>query len=339
MNNLVLERLYYPEKKGKKGKRIKTAAGGWTPVKPKPSPKVSGARRLLLTVKRAPEVMVKITGGGKSGGAIKAHLDYISRKGAVECENERGDQIIGKDQVTDAYEEWMTAGFKPPRELPEGEGRREVFNIILSMPAGSNRAAVKQSAREFAAEEFAGYQYIFAAHEDEAHPHVHLAVKAVGLDGIRLNPRKDDLQRWRELFAEKLRGNGIEANATRRYVRGKVIKPEKQVIRQIKKAGRNSTRADERNKLVLDELAGKTKHANPAADKIRRTRQSVVAAYKDVTLSLATSKNPLEVALGHQIAALVTSFEPIKSQHELALDRAKAQGVSIAPRSAPGRKI
>ena len=51
------------------------------------------------------------------------------------------------------------------------------------------------------------------------HPHVHLTVKAVGLDGVRLNPRKADLQRWREGFAEALREHGIEATTTSRIHR------------------------------------------------------------------------------------------------------------------------
>jgi hypothetical protein len=38
--------------------------------------------------------------------------------------------------------------------------------------------------------------------------------------GSRLNPRKADLHRWREVSAEKLRGWGIEAEATRQATRG-----------------------------------------------------------------------------------------------------------------------
>lgn len=30
------------------------------------------------------------------------------------------------------------------------------------------------------------------------HPHVHFTVKAADLDGVRLNPRKADLRRWRD---------------------------------------------------------------------------------------------------------------------------------------------
>jgi hypothetical protein len=49
---------------------------------------------------------------------------------------------------------------------------------------------------------------------------VHLSVRASAPDGRRLNPRKADLHRWRETFAEKLRGWGIDAEATRQATRG-----------------------------------------------------------------------------------------------------------------------
>jgi hypothetical protein len=45
-------------------------------------------------------------------------------------------------------------------------------------------------------------------------------VRAESRHGRRLNPRKADLARWREAFAEKLRELGIDAEASRRSARG-----------------------------------------------------------------------------------------------------------------------
>jgi hypothetical protein len=50
---------------------------------------------------------------------------------------------------------------------------------------------------------------------------VHISVRAESRHGKRLNPRKADLHRWRETFAEKLRDQGIEAEATRQATRGR----------------------------------------------------------------------------------------------------------------------
>jgi hypothetical protein len=53
-------------------------------------------------------------------------------------------------------------------------------------------------------------------HTDQAHPHVHVVVKALSEQGGRLNIRKATLREWRRDFARYLRDLGIEANATGR---------------------------------------------------------------------------------------------------------------------------
>ncbi len=174
-------------------------------------------RIAALTAKNAPEVMVKISSSSKGMNKIKAHFDYISRNGKVEMENENGESITGRESVRDLCDEWKSGLYGIPSEGV----KREAFNIVLSMPPGTDRICVSQAAREFARSEFSGnHQYVLVTHDDERHPHVHLCVKAFGLDGTRLNPRKADLQRWRERFAETLRDRGIEANATPRLARG-----------------------------------------------------------------------------------------------------------------------
>ena len=57
-------------------------------------------------------------------------------------------------------------------------------------------------------------------HDHQANPHVHVSVWVESKVGRRLNPRKTDLHRWRETFAEKLRGWGIDAEASRQPTRG-----------------------------------------------------------------------------------------------------------------------
>lgn len=176
--------------------------------------------QLARTLRCTPEVMVKITNkasGAQGMGSVRRHLRYISRNGRVELEDQNGDRIAGAEAVRDLAWTWQLGGWG----IPETSHRREVFNILLSMPPGTNRQAVRDAARDFAALEFGdGRVYVFAAHDDEAHPHVHLSVQVRGPDGRRLNPRRQDLQRWRERFAEQLRAHGVDANATPRRTRG-----------------------------------------------------------------------------------------------------------------------
>ena len=98
--------------------------------------------------------------------------------------------------------------------------RREAFNVMLSMPKGTNTMILQKAAREFAKIEFADHRYVMVLHTHQANPHVHLSVKAESKHGERLNPRKADLHRWRETFAERLRELGIDAEATRQATRG-----------------------------------------------------------------------------------------------------------------------
>ena len=169
-----------------------------------------------IVVRRAPQVMVKVTGGGRGMGAIAAHLRYISKGGRLPIEDDRGFEREGKEALRDLVDQWRLGGSR----IPEISERREAFNIMLSMPAGTKAEIVKSAAREFTKADLANHRYVMVLHTQQANPHVHLSVRAEGRDGQRLNPRKEDLRRWRETFAERLRGWGIEAEASSQVTRG-----------------------------------------------------------------------------------------------------------------------
>ena len=169
-----------------------------------------------IVVRRAPQVMVKVTGGGRGMAAIAAHFRYISKSGRLPIEDDRGFEREGKEALRDLVDQWRLGGSR----IPETSERREAFNIMLSMPVGTKAEIVRSAAREFAKAELANHRYVMVLHTHQANPHVHLSVRAEGRDGQRLNPRKEDLRRWRETFAERLRGWGIEAEASSQVTRG-----------------------------------------------------------------------------------------------------------------------
>jgi hypothetical protein len=151
-------------------------------------------------------------------GAIAAHIRYITRNGRLDIEDDRGTVEHGKEALREIERQWQYGGSHIDHE---GQ-RREAFNIMLLMPRGTDPLAVQRAAREFAKIELADHRYVMVLHDHQAHPHVHLSVKAESKHGKRLNPRKVDLQRWRETFAERLRERGIDAEATRQATRGEV---------------------------------------------------------------------------------------------------------------------
>ena len=148
--------------------------------------------------------------------AIAAHFRYISRNGQRPFEDDRGVVREGKEALRDLAEQWRHGG----SFIDETSPRREAFNIMLSMPRGTDPLSVQRAAREFAQAELGDHRYVMVLHDHQANPHVHISVRAESRHGKRLNPRKADLQRWRETFAERLRGWGIEAEATRQATRG-----------------------------------------------------------------------------------------------------------------------
>lgn len=206
----------------KKGRLCRTLTGTISKANAAPSvQKLRSPQTIRATIRsaarKAPQVMVKISGCGKGMPQVRAHLDYISRNGQLTIEDQDGELIAGKQAVRDLASEWQYGLFG----IPEQGRRRETFNIVLSMPPSTDRAAVRLAASEFGQKLFGSERpYVFVAHDDEKHPHVHLCVKSLGLDGKRLNPRKVDLQLWREQFADSLRNHGIDACATPRIARG-----------------------------------------------------------------------------------------------------------------------
>lgn len=185
--------------------------------------------QIARTVRGVPEVMVKVSGGGKSTGAVAAHFQYISRRGELEIETDEGERLHGREAAAKLVEDWdldIDAALDRWKYAERG-GRvaqpKLVHNIVLSMPAGTSPTRLLAASREFAREEF-GLQHRFGLvlHTDQDHPHVHLVVGAHKLDGGRLNIRKANLRRWREQFARQLRAQGLAANATPTQIRGRL---------------------------------------------------------------------------------------------------------------------
>src|SRR5712692_4356999 len=172
------------------------------------------------TVSGVPEVMVKVSGGGKSADAVQAHFAYIDRHGKLEVNTDEGERLQGKDVADYLVDDWnLDAGkgqYRPGPKAGEKDRRpKQVHNIVFSMPAGTPPKKLLAATQKFAREKFAlQHRYAMVLHTDQGHPHVHLVVKAQSEYGQRLTIRKVTLREWREDFAGILRELGVAANAT-----------------------------------------------------------------------------------------------------------------------------
>lgn len=294
-----------------------------------------GRMKLVSTVRKAPEVMVKISGGGKGIPQVAAHLSYISRNGQVELENENGEVVLGREALRDLRDEWQFGQYG----IPEVGHCKQAFNIVLSMPPGTDRTAVKSAARDFAARQFGGnHPYVFAEHADEAHPHVHLCVKAMGDDGTRLNPRKADLQRWREEFAQSLWEQGVAANATRRVARGVVRKSAKQQVLQMERRGQRSVALDGQRRAVIEELQGESSHPNPLHHAIDKSRKQVISAYGEAARLLASSPRVDDRHLALEIVEFVRAMPAPLSAREIAVAKNRGERLGQEKSATEGRE-
>ncbi len=191
----------------------------------------------------------------------------------------------GKSALHGLVDDWRYGG----TFIDDIGDRREAYNIMLSMPRGTDPLAVQRAAREFAKVELADHKYVMVLHDHQANPHVHISVRAESRHGKRLNPRKADLHRWRETFAEKLCDQGIEAEATRQATRGR--------DRNYDTLWRLKARQD-----------GRLRTARPgfkATAAAQATRAHAVEAWMHVGRALAMSGDPADRNLAKSIAAFV----------------------------------
>jgi hypothetical protein len=64
---------------------------------------------------------------------IAANSRYISKYGRLDLENERGESMRGKDALPELVDDWRFGGTL----IEDFIGKREAFNIMLSMPRGA----------------------------------------------------------------------------------------------------------------------------------------------------------------------------------------------------------
>ncbi|MFG6417183.1 relaxase/mobilization nuclease domain-containing protein [Roseateles sp. DC23W] len=166
-------------------------------------------------VRRAPQAFFKITGGGKGMAAIAKHFAYISRGGQLALEDDRGLTHSSKEEIRELLQQWRYGG----AFIPDVSARREAMNFVLATAPGSDPHPLRLAVRDFARATLSEHRYVMVLHEDRAHPHVHLTVRAHSMSGRRLQTWSPQ-ERWRSEFAERLRALGVDVEATGQSTRG-----------------------------------------------------------------------------------------------------------------------
>jgi hypothetical protein len=277
---------------------------------------------IARTARRIPEVMVKVTGGGTNAGAVNAHLAYISRKGQLEIETDTGDRLAGEQHkafLADWHLELSAGQYRKARKgRPAPRATRLVKNIVLSMPHPTPPEKVLAAARAFAREKFAGqHRYAMVMHTDQQNPHVHLVVKTEDNYGRKLHIDKQMLHVWREDFARLMREQGIAANATPRFVRGRNKRKAKWDAFQAELHG-TSTALLERVNDIANELAQTGTIRDPARAKLIETRKAIIGSWMKTADALDAQG---EVVLAGDVRYFANHFPSVLTDKErLAID-------------------
>src|SRR5580700_4529061 len=271
------------------------------------------------TVRRTPEVMVKVLSrGGQDLKAIGRHLGYLNRGGEVDIETDDGQRLAGKGGEKDLLEDW-DLDLEEHRRKADLESRSSrpppklAHKLMFSMPAGTPPDKVLAAVKSFAREEFGlKHRYAMVLHTDEPHPHVHVVVKAVSEQGVRLHIRKATLREWRRDFARHLRMLGVAANATDRAVRGESRSPKHDGIYRAEQRG-ESRNTRERAEAVAAELSKGNLRVEAGKAKLLETRREVERGWWAVSDILVAEGQP---ELAAQVRRFSAQMAPPRTDRE-----------------------
>jgi hypothetical protein len=295
---------------------------------------------ITRTVRRTPEVMVKVLSrGGQDLKAIGRHLGYLNRGGEVDIETDDGQRLSGKGVEKDLLEDW-DLDLEEHRRKADLESRSSrpppklAHKLMFSMPAGTPPDKVLAAVKSFAREEFGlKHRYAIVLHTDEPHPHVHVVVKAVSEQGVRLHIRKATLRKWRRGFARHLRTLGVAANATDRSVRGESRSPRRDGIYRAEQRGESRyTRA--RAEAVAAELLRGNLRVEAGKARLLETRREVERGWWAVSDILVAEGRP---ELATQVRRFSAQMPPPWTDRESIAQVIRRHTKTLPARDEPAR--
>ena len=170
----------------------------------------------------------------------------------------------------------------------------------------------------FAKAELANHRCVMVLHTHQANPHVHLSVGTEGRDGQRLNPRKENLRRWRETFAERLSGWGIEAEASSQVTRG--------------------TR--HRNERVWERKTGRPREKRSARAEALRSgiRRQALQAWAEIISALAASPEESDRKLAQSIGHYLGRMPAVQAIVRNQVQQRELPGIGRSPLTMPSQQ-
>lgn len=269
--------------------------------------------RLARLVAGAREVLFTVTGAIHSRPQLVRHLDYITRKGSLQLEDQDGFRLEGRKALMELADDWDGVRKADSLARPDSPiGRTTVF----SMPPGTDPQALEGAVREAAVRQWRErFEFAWVRHADTDHPHVHLVICALGAEGARYTPDRADLRHTREAFSEALRDRGVAAEATSRVSRGITRKAEPIAIRKMREQyergeGPMPRTLEAAYLEAADAAFDPTDPVRPWELRIVQTQSNLRGLYLRQADLLARSADPGERRLAQGLQTFVAAMPP-----------------------------
>ena len=274
-------------------------------------------RRLktAITAKHGQSV-VKVVSYGRGRESVLNQVNYIGRRGRTELETRDAGPIKTTKDVADFVEDWAV-------DFDTRANSRNTVHLVVSVKAGTDRDAAHAAVRDYAATVFGpNHDYVLVRHTDTEHPHSHIIVKLRGDDGTKLDPRKAELQTWREAYARAARGQGILLDASPRRDRARGRKGERMSARKARERG-EATYAEAATAREVFGNAGQRHPADLAAEargeRERETYAKLGIALKDLAAyrSGEDSREHLDELLSQVHSYTMSLSKPVSLREEM----------------------
>ncbi|WP_270985541.1 MobP1 family relaxase [Campylobacter helveticus] len=218
-----------------------------------------------INPQRSKEVLVKITSSSKHFQGLCKHIDYISRQGKLEILTSDIETYMGKEENLEVKRIFKNCGRAIPNEKEMTKEIRQTYNIVFSMKEHSSTPPEKLKTAAFNTlkELYPNNFFVMTLHLDTDNPHCHICLKIAGHNGDRIDIRKADLTKMRQLFAKNLNDLGVKASATsRRQELGIDIAKRQQILDELKSKNKQKIKAHHYKVLDFGEAKYEFDEAN-----------------------------------------------------------------------------
>lgn len=253
------------------------------------------------------QAVFSFTAHGNGVDYTTAKLKALVETSGADVRDERGREIPSVKEAGElSQRDWR-------HHLHSRKGR-DVMHVIMSARAGTDADKFHAAAREFLAEQFAGYRFAFSIHDPmhdpkeakeggkRPHIHVHALVAMRNEHGDRIVTSPQVFRQWRVLLAEKARAYGIAMEMTDRRELASAPAFTHSQVKPVSRAGRTehvgtSEAAQKRydNKRAKVRSVGTTKTSLEYSFEAKRVWSKIAATNDNTAAGAYASRMEIEL--------------------------------------------